>query len=94
MLSYNEKSLRKLQENEACFMDKLSDEDVYSSFMTIIGAARKFAKPETKVKKKWYIVIIGNNFDPLFGLCFSLSCLFHEKYMAKTLVPAIKRHAV
>ena len=49
MLSYNEKTIRKLQENESCFIDKLSSEDVFSSFMTIINGARKFAKPETKV---------------------------------------------
>ena len=49
MLSYNDKTIRKLQENESCFIDKLSNEDVFNSFMVIINGARKFAKPETKV---------------------------------------------
>ncbi|XP_013415078.1 condensin complex subunit 1-like isoform X2 [Lingula anatina] len=48
MLSYNEKSIRKLQENFACFGDKLHEEEVYSCFTTIISGAKKFAKPETK----------------------------------------------
>ena len=50
MLTYSEKSVRKLQENFTCFHDKLHDEDVYASFMTIINGARKFAKPEAKVE--------------------------------------------
>ncbi|EDO34797.1 predicted protein, partial [Nematostella vectensis] len=48
LLSYNERAIRKLQENFGCFHDKLSDEDVHHSFMTIIGKAKKFAKPEVK----------------------------------------------
>lgn len=48
-LSYNERGVRKLQENFACFQDKLSDEDVYGFFNTIMGKCKKFAKPEMKV---------------------------------------------
>ena len=48
-LSYNERGVRKLQENFACFHDKLSDEDVYGFFTAIIGKCKKFAKPEMKV---------------------------------------------
>jgi len=49
MLSYNERGIRKLQENFTCFHDKLAEEDVYQSFLTIVGKSKKFAKPEVKV---------------------------------------------
>ncbi|KAL5015272.1 hypothetical protein ScPMuIL_009542 [Solemya velum] len=49
MLSYNEKSLRKLQENFTCFADKLADDEVHGCFCTIISKSRSFAKPEAKV---------------------------------------------
>ena len=49
MLAYNERGIRKLQENFACFHDKLAEEDVYQSFLTIVGKSKKFAKPEVKV---------------------------------------------
>jgi condensin complex subunit 1 len=49
LLSYNDRSIRKLQENFGCFGDKLSEEFVYSCFTTIISGACKFAKPEAKV---------------------------------------------
>lgn len=48
MLSYNERGIRKLQENFTCFHDKLAEEDVYQSFLTIVGKSKKFAKPEVK----------------------------------------------
>ncbi|KAK3602734.1 hypothetical protein CHS0354_017179 [Potamilus streckersoni] len=48
MLSYSEKCLRKLQENFACFGDKLADEEVYSCFCTIINKSRSFVKQEAK----------------------------------------------
>ncbi|XP_061198116.1 condensin complex subunit 1-like [Saccostrea echinata] len=48
MMSYSEKSIRKLQENFACFGDKLADEEVYSCFCTIISKSRSFAKPTAK----------------------------------------------
>jgi len=48
-LSYNERSIRKLQENFSCFGDKLSEEFVFSCFINIVAAARKNAKPEAKV---------------------------------------------
>lgn len=48
-LSYNERSLRKLQENFACFQGTLSNDDVYGFFNTIIGKCKKMAKPEIKV---------------------------------------------
>ena len=49
MLSYNERGIRKLQENFACFHDKLAEEDVFHSFLTVVGKTKKFAKPEIKV---------------------------------------------
>ncbi|CAH1774609.1 unnamed protein product [Owenia fusiformis] len=48
MLSYNERSIRKLQENFACFGDKLADDEVYNCFMIVINGAKKFAKTEIK----------------------------------------------
>ena len=52
MLTYSEKCIRKLQENFACFHDKLHEKDVYDSFMVITNGAKKFAKPEAKVIKR------------------------------------------
>ncbi|OWF35443.1 condensin complex subunit 1-like [Mizuhopecten yessoensis] len=49
MLSYNEKSLRKLQENFVCFADKLADDDVYSCFVSIITKSQSSSKLGTKV---------------------------------------------
>ncbi|CAB4020158.1 condensin complex subunit 1-like isoform X1 [Paramuricea clavata] len=48
-LSYNERSLRKLQENFACFQGTLSNDDVFGFFSTIMGKCKKMAKPEIKV---------------------------------------------
>ena len=49
LLSYADKALHKLNENMACFADKLADDDIYGFFCSIVSAARKFAKVETKV---------------------------------------------
>jgi len=48
LLSYNERGIRKLQENFACFHDKLAEDDVYQCFMIIVSKSKKFAKPEVK----------------------------------------------
>ncbi|KAI8500241.1 meiotic chromosome condensation [Branchiostoma belcheri] len=48
MLSLSEKGIRKLQENFACFGDKLGSEDIHNSFCTILKKAKSFAKPEVK----------------------------------------------
>lgn len=50
LLSYSDKSVRKLQENFSLFADKLADEQVYQSFCIIITKARKLAKAEMKVQ--------------------------------------------
>ena len=49
MLSYSEKSIRKLQENFTCFHDKLHEHEVYNCFVLIINNAKKFSKPEARV---------------------------------------------
>ncbi|XP_015767731.1 PREDICTED: condensin complex subunit 1-like [Acropora digitifera] len=48
LLSYNERGIRKLQENFACFHDKLAEDDVYQCFVVIVSKSKKFAKPEVK----------------------------------------------
>ncbi|XP_064610959.1 condensin complex subunit 1-like [Liolophura sinensis] len=49
LLSYSEKGLRKLQENFACYADKLADDTVYECFSSILANAKKgFSKPEAK----------------------------------------------
>lgn len=50
LLSYSDKSVRKLQENFSLFADKLADEQVYQSFSVIITKARKLSKAEMKVQ--------------------------------------------
>lgn len=48
-MNYSERGIRKIQDNFACFADKLGEEDVYNSFVTLLTGAKSFAKPETKV---------------------------------------------
>ena len=50
LMAFNEKALRKLQEKLPCFADKMADEDIYSSFTTVLSGAKKFAKQETKAR--------------------------------------------
>jgi condensin complex subunit 1 len=47
-LSYSERGVRKLQENVACYQDKLGSPGVYTCFSAIFTKCRKFAKPEVK----------------------------------------------
>lgn len=42
--------LRKMLDNFACFGDKLSDEPIFSAFLSIVGKLRRGAKPEGKVR--------------------------------------------
>lgn len=47
-LQFNEKSIRKLNENFTCYADKLHEPEVYELFMEIISNAQKTVKPEVK----------------------------------------------
>ncbi|XP_069099190.1 condensin complex subunit 1 [Pleurodeles waltl] len=49
LLPFSERGLRKMQENFECFGDKLTEDAVFNSFMTVIGKMRRGAKPELKV---------------------------------------------
>lgn len=49
MLNYSDKSLRKLQENLACYAEKLSDKEVYDYFTSILSKSKKVIKQESKV---------------------------------------------
>lgn len=46
-------------ENIRCYHDKLSDEEVFSFFTTIISKSKKFAKVEFKVIMKSLAVIFS-----------------------------------
>ncbi|XP_018408739.1 PREDICTED: condensin complex subunit 1 isoform X1 [Nanorana parkeri] len=48
LLPFSEKGLVKMQDCFDCYGDKLSDDAVYNSFLSIIGKMRKGAKPELK----------------------------------------------
>ncbi|XP_053670152.1 condensin complex subunit 1 [Anopheles nili] len=48
LLSYNEKTIKKLIENIGCFKDKVQHEEIYQAFRTIISNTSKLAKPELK----------------------------------------------
>ncbi|KAL1380388.1 hypothetical protein pipiens_014240 [Culex pipiens pipiens] len=48
LLSYNEKTIKKLGENMGCFKDKVQYDEIYASFKTIISNTSKLAKPELK----------------------------------------------
>ncbi|CAI8031322.1 Condensin complex subunit 1, partial [Geodia barretti] len=47
-INFNDRCVRKLQDNFTCYQDKLVDRDVYTSFTSVTNKAKKFAKPETK----------------------------------------------
>jgi hypothetical protein len=48
LLPYNDKCVKKLQSQLACFQATLSDEEVYDCFVVIISKARKFASVDMK----------------------------------------------
>uniref|UniRef100_A0A182PMX8 Condensin complex subunit 1 n=1 Tax=Anopheles epiroticus TaxID=199890 RepID=A0A182PMX8_9DIPT len=48
LLSYNEKTIKKLAENIGCFKDKVQHEEIYQAFRTIISNTSKLAKAELK----------------------------------------------
>ncbi|XP_075166034.1 CAP-D2 condensin subunit [Haematobia irritans] len=48
LLSYNEKTIKKLIDNIQYFKDKVQIDEVYQSFKTIISNTSKLAKPELK----------------------------------------------
>ncbi|XP_056386757.1 condensin complex subunit 1 isoform X2 [Hyla sarda] len=50
LLPFSEKGLNKMQDCFDCYGDKLSDEAVYNSFLTVIGKMRRGAKPELKTQ--------------------------------------------
>ncbi|XP_034884289.1 condensin complex subunit 1 isoform X2 [Mirounga leonina] len=47
-LALTERGLRKMLDNFDCFGDKLSDESVFSAFLSVVGKLRRGAKPEGK----------------------------------------------
>lgn len=49
-LPLTERGLRKMLDNFDCFGDKLSDESIFSAFLSILGKLRRGAKPEGKVR--------------------------------------------
>ncbi|KAM4033008.1 condensin complex subunit 1 isoform 2-T3 [Anomaloglossus baeobatrachus] len=50
LLPFSEKGLGKLQDCFDCYGDKLSDDAVHNSFITVIGKIRRGAKPELKTQ--------------------------------------------
>ena len=47
-LSVSERSLRKLQDNFACYKDWLVDDLVFEAFSVLLSKNKKFTKPEVK----------------------------------------------
>lgn len=74
LLSYTEKTIKKLIENIVLFKDKVQVDEVYNFFKQIISSTSKLAKPELKVKL--YIHFLNfksNNFWLLKRLWFKTS---------------------
>ena len=80
MLSYNERGIRKLQENFGCFHDKLAEEDVYQSFLAIVGKSKKFAKPEVKVDLQSWTKVLGT--------------VLQNSYFSVNLGPLLKQYII
>lgn len=51
LLTYSEKSIKKLMEHVHMFKDKVQVQEVYDYFKHIITSTSKLAKPELKVRK-------------------------------------------
>lgn len=49
-LPLTERGLRKMLDNFDCFGDKLSDESVFTAFLSVVGKLQRGAKPEGKVR--------------------------------------------
>merc|ERR1712061_244121 len=49
MFNYNEKAIKKLVENFACYSDKLHEDYVYEAFNTIMTQARKGPKQDARL---------------------------------------------
>lgn len=49
LLPFTDRCIRKMQENFECFGDKLTEEAVYQSFMTVVSKLRRGAKQDVKV---------------------------------------------
>ncbi|KAF6340002.1 non-SMC condensin I complex subunit D2 [Rhinolophus ferrumequinum] len=47
-LPFTERGLRKMLDNFDCFGDKLSDESIFSAFLSVVSKLRRGAKPEGK----------------------------------------------
>lgn len=52
LLTYTEKTIKKLMDNIVFFKDKVQVQEVYDYFKQIISNTSKLAKPELKVEKK------------------------------------------
>lgn len=52
LLSYNEKTIKKLTDNIVTFKDKVQVQEIYDFFRIIITDTSKLAKPELKVSAK------------------------------------------
>lgn len=51
-LPLTERGLRKMLDNFDCFGDKLSDESIFSAFLSVVSKLRRGAKPEGKVSSR------------------------------------------
>lgn len=56
-LPLTERGLRKMMDNFDCFGDKLSDESIFSAFLSVVGKLRRGAKPEGKVSSACWVRI-------------------------------------
>lgn len=63
LLSYSEKSMKKLIDNIQCFKEKVQNDEVYECFKTIISNSLKLAKPELKA--------IVQDFETKLQNCFN-----------------------
>lgn len=58
-LPLTERGLRRMLDNFDCFGDKLSDESIFSAFLSVVGKLRRGAKPEGKVSAAAIPVLPG-----------------------------------
>ncbi len=49
-INFTDRCVRKLQENFACYQDKLADAEVFAALTSILNKAKKFAKPDARVR--------------------------------------------
>lgn len=71
-LPLTERGLHKMLDNFDCFGNKLSDESIFSAFLSVVSKLRRGAKPESKVSHAGHCLGGASAGD---AVCAAVTCL-------------------